>query len=104
MMRALNWLIVGFLLVATMFIGFFWLGSKDQYDQMMQAGVLRVFLERAGSISLLGLGVALLWWLLNWMLLKTMVFKSINLQALAILLSVAVVLGAICGTAIFCWH
>lgn len=104
MMRVLNWLVV-FLLLSTMtFLGLFWLGSKNDYDLLMQAGVVQVFFERAGGISLFGLGLALPWWLLNWLLVKYMDLKPINLKALALQLSIAAVAGAVCGTTLFCWH
>lgn len=100
----MNWLVVALLLGVTTFLGFFWLGSKDDYDQLLQAGVLRVFFERAGGISLFGLALALPWWLLNWLLVKRSVLSSPNLKMLALRLGLAAVAGAVCGTAVFCWH
>jgi hypothetical protein len=55
-MRVLGCLATISLFCATTFLGFFWLGSKEHYDEMMQAGALPVFFERAAGISLFGLG------------------------------------------------
>ena len=101
-MRIVNSVATLPLALATIAVGLFFMGSKEQHDQMIiqhSWGTLGLRFAFASAVGLVGAGF---WWGVNYGLLKSGLVQYINLRETALLVVVGVLSGSLVGALIFC--
>lgn len=102
-MKALNVRMSVLLAMATAFAGMFWLGSAEEHEQMLETAFWSTFCLRFFTIAVVGLTLSGVWLLLLLGLERVGFIKNGTLGQVALLALGAPIIGALLGTAVFCF-
>jgi hypothetical protein len=102
-MTIVNYIVSLVLLVVTVGLSVFYIGSMEEHTLLMKEHFWSTFALRFGVASILGLVGASMWWVVNMLLVKSGLLKRSIPNKAGLVLVAAPICGALIGTLIFCF-
>jgi len=99
----MNSIVALLLALLTTVLGLFFIGTKEDHDQMITQHLGQTLVLRMAFTSSIGLVGAGLWWGVNAALLKGGLVRHVNLRRTAWLLVGGILAGSLAGALLFCF-